>query len=171
MLRIVTMNNIKQIKGYEGLYTISTNGDVFSLYTNKKLKIANNGNGYMSVMLYKNKIGTRFYIHRLVGLHFIENYDNKPQINHKDGDKSNNNVDNLEWCTILENSIHSYKELGRIGVRGEDNKLSKLSTDDIVYIKNNKDKYLQRELASKFNVNVVTIGDILRGRTWCHIRV
>jgi hypothetical protein len=63
--------------------------------------------------LSKNGINSIKLIHKLVALHFIDNPNNKPQINHKDGNKKNNYVDNLEWCTCKQNIIHSYKILKR----------------------------------------------------------
>ena len=64
----------------------------------------NNGKGYFMVCLYKNKTHKYYLIHRLVALTFISNPDNLPCVNHKDEDKSNNRVDNLEWCTVKYNS-------------------------------------------------------------------
>lgn len=92
----------KDIKGFEGKYQVSNYGNVKSLnyrHTGKEqlLKPILQNNGYFCVMLYKpNK---RFLIHRLVAEAFIPNHDNLPQVNHKDEDKTNNYVVNLEWCT------------------------------------------------------------------------
>ena len=88
----------KDIKGYEGLYQISSHGRVKSLFRYKKiLKPALQTKGYFYVSLCKpNK---NFTIHRLVAEAFIPNPDNLPCVNHKDEDKTNNHVDNLEWCT------------------------------------------------------------------------
>lgn len=111
----------KDIKDYEGLYQVSNLGRVKSLsktlwngvgYFESKERILVPGkdkDGYLQVGLYKNKKRKSFKIHRLVGQHFILNEENKPEINHKDGDKQNNNVNNLEWVTSSENSTHAYK--------------------------------------------------------------
>ena len=78
-----------------------------------KIPTSNNaGKGYLYVDLYKNGERKRFYIHRLVAKTFIPNPENKPFINHKDGNPRNNNVDNLEWCTPIENVEHASKVLG-----------------------------------------------------------
>lgn len=95
------------IKEYKGLYQISNFGRVKSFYNNKEgsiLKPYMNNYGYMSVKLYKNKISKNFKIHKLVAETFIPNINNYPCINHKDENKQNNKVDNLEWCTYKYNN-------------------------------------------------------------------
>lgn len=87
----------KDIPGYEGLYAIEDDGKVWS-YKRGMYRKAGDVNGYKQVILYKEGVQKHFYIHRLVAEAFIPNPDNLPQINHKDENKANNNVDNLEWC-------------------------------------------------------------------------
>lgn len=65
--------------------------------------------GYYQIVLYKNGKAKRFQIHRLVAKAFIKNFENKPAVNHIDGNKLNNIVDNLEWCTLSENTLHAYR--------------------------------------------------------------
>lgn len=94
----------KDIKDYEGLYQVSNLGRVYSIRNNKILKPKLNKCGYLSVNLkYKGSRVTKS-IHRLVSQAFIENPYNFPQVNHKDEDKTNNCVDNLEWCTAKYNN-------------------------------------------------------------------
>ena len=99
----------KDIKNYEGLYEVSNYGNVRSLKFGKirYLKPANNGNGYNDVILCKNGQKKHFKVHRLVANAFIENPNNYPQINHKDEDKTNNKVENLEWCDNQYNTRYS----------------------------------------------------------------
>lgn len=101
------------VKGYEGLYEVSSFGRVRSLGKggsgNSKMRIMNNSYdiyGYLVVGLYKNGKQKQFKVHRLVAEAFIPNWFNDTQINHIDEDKTNNHIDNLEWCSPKENSNH-----------------------------------------------------------------
>lgn len=94
----------KPIKGYEGLYEVSSLGNVKSLRRNVFLKPGRKESGYLIVSLYKHNSGKNFYVHRLVAEAFIPNPDNLPIINHKDEVKTNNCVDNLEWCDYKYNN-------------------------------------------------------------------
>lgn len=103
----------KDIDGYEGLYKVSSYGNVLSLKycgSNRKHLLAPNidHRGYLMAHLSKRGKTKTFKIHRLVASAFIPNPDNLPQVNHKDGDKLNNCVDNLEWCTCSYNVKHAY---------------------------------------------------------------
>lgn len=99
----------KPIEGYFGRYEISNFGNVKSVYNNGKTKILKpriNFKGYARVSLSSNYKRKEFCVHRLVGMAFIENKENKPQINHKNGIKLDNRLNNLEWVTAKENCIH-----------------------------------------------------------------
>lgn len=115
----------KPVIGYEGLYLVSNTGNVKSIAKNKVFALCYDNYGYPIVSLTKNKKAKTKTVHRLVALAFIPNPDKKPQVNHIDGNKSNNSVENLEWATNRENVVHSFKQLGRIGVRGGRHPISK----------------------------------------------
>lgn len=105
----------KNITGYEGLYQVSNYGRVKSFHNNKETilkQFFNRKNEqYLRVGLSKNKKKTAHLVHRLVAEAFIENQDNKEQINHIDGNPSNNYVENLQWATPSENSQHAHDTL------------------------------------------------------------
>lgn len=101
----------KPIKDFEGLYEVDDLGNVYSVRRNKIMSPVIINSGYYTVKLSKNKILTRYLIHRLVAQAFLDNPDNLPCVNHKDEDKTNNSVDNLEWCTYQYNN--SYNDKGR----------------------------------------------------------
>lgn len=111
----------KSINGYEGFYEVSNLGNVRSVdrisngrtYSGRVLLKGLNKKGYEQVTLSKGDKQKTKSVHILVGIAFIPNPDNKPQINHKDGVKTNNNIDNLEWNTNSENNTHAYNVLKR----------------------------------------------------------
>lgn len=97
------MFKLQDISGYEGLYAVSTDGRVYSYRKKRFMKPQPEVDGYLFVYLIKDKHGTFHKIHRLVAQTYIPNPENKPQVNHKDEDPTNNDVSNLEWVTPKEN--------------------------------------------------------------------
>lgn len=142
----------KDIKGYEKLYQISNIGRVKSLDRILKCRVKNkithnrkrlgkilkpriNHKGYICYVLCKNGKCKSYIAHRIVAIHFLSNSYNKPEVNHKDGNKQNNKVSNLEWCTTQENVQHSFK-IGKSKVQsGRKNNFYK--GDILVFDKNN----------------------------------
>ena len=117
------MEEWKDIKGYEGIYQVSSYGRVRSLdriverkgkgdffIKGRVLTQSDDTNGYMKVSLTKHDQKRTFKVHRLVAIHFLDNPNNLPCVNHKDENKLNNNVDNLEWCTKAYNNSYETKD-------------------------------------------------------------
>lgn len=120
---------IKDLIGYEGKYKISSEGFIISLFTHKRLFEKIVSGGYVQVRLC-NGFGEHKYksVHRLIALHFLPNPDNLIDVNHKDGIKTNNQLENLEWCSHSENMLHCYNVIKtRIGIGKK--KIQCLNTD------------------------------------------
>ena len=103
------MEEFKDIKSYEGLYKVNKQGEVYSYITNKKIKGSIDSNDYRQMHLSKNGEHKKKSLHRIVAEAFLPNPNNLPEVNHKDGNKLNNSVDNLEWCSSSYNQIHAFK--------------------------------------------------------------
>lgn len=100
----------KPVVGFEGLYEVSNHGRIRSSYRGGKLLNGNvDGRGYNRVWLWKNRVKSKHSLHRLVIIAFIENPNNHPCINHIDGNKLNNALKNLEWCSYQQNTRHAFK--------------------------------------------------------------
>lgn len=165
----------KPIKKYEGLYSASNNGRIKSLnYKNKNIEKPLNPTkqscGYLKVELYKHGKSKVYYVHRLVAETFIQNPNNLPQVNHKDGNKQNNNIDNLEWVTPSQNQIHAVKN----GLHAPSYFKGKFSSESL-----NSKQVLQYDLEGNFiklwhcradvarfyNCNESSVNNCVSGRT------
>jgi hypothetical protein len=125
----------KPVKGYEGIYEVSNFGNVKN---NVKVLSLRVNRGYQYITLYKDGKTSSKAVHRLVAIAFIPNAKSKPEVNHIDGDKLNNHINNLEWCTPSENAIHAYAT----GLKkprkasGELNENAKLTRKEVIEIRN-----------------------------------
>ncbi|MGL5690294.1 MAG: NUMOD4 domain-containing protein [Bacteroidales bacterium] len=115
----------KDVVGYEGNYKVSNFGEVYSLISNKMMKLSEDRYGYLYVELSKNGMRKKHKIHRLVSFAFLKVEETKDSINHKDENKKNNRVDNLEWCNVMYNNHYNNrykileKEINQFSISGE----------------------------------------------------
>lgn len=149
-------------------YLVYPNGKIWSNYKHDFLVPQDNGTGYMKVLLQIKGKPKNIYVHRLIALLFIPNPSCFSEINHIDGNKKNNTIDNLEWCTEAENKRHAVKT--GLTLKGERNHEHKLTEEQVKtirseYVRGSKDKN-QRALAKKYNVSQTAIRYILNGRNW-----
>jgi hypothetical protein len=96
----------RPVVGYEGLYEVSCDGNVYSRHTGKDLKLKLSIYGYNRIVLHKEGEGKNYQVHRLVAQAFIPNPENKPQVDHINRNKTDNRVENLRWVTCSENCIN-----------------------------------------------------------------
>lgn len=172
----------KDIPGYENFYQANPRGFIKSISKylrikngfrrTKELIIANtdNGEGYLICSLSKNKVRKSILLHRLIALTFIPNPLNLPEVNHKDGNKFNNDIDNLEWCTRQENIDHSWskKLTNCIGESHHNSKLNNISVKEIRE-KYASGKYSYSQLGLEYNTNMYNIRNVVKRLTWNHI--
>lgn len=173
----------RDIEGFEGLYKVSDRGNVKSLDREvwdsrgyfKKLKGKNLTNvlmkiGYLSVTLTKEGKQYKRYVHDLVCESFHAKGKHHECINHINGIKTDNRVDNLEWTTYSENNKHAYAQNLKCN-RGENQSRHKLKEEDVLKIREMYEKggHTHRGLAEVYNVDHSTIGKITRRDIWTHI--
>ena len=155
----------KDIEGYEGLYQVSNYGRVRSLdryvkqnHNTKQLKKGKiikqqkGHKGYLILSLCKDKKRKTFKVHRLVAQAFIPNLENKPQVNHINGDKTDNRIENLEWATNGENGLHAYKNGLRPNVKS------------VICINTGEKYYSTREAGRKTNTDHSDISKCCQGK-------
>lgn len=169
----------KPIAGYDGLYEISNKGNVMARerlvtflgrwgwqttkFDRRMMKISRTNGGYCYVSLSKNSNPRKYLIHRLVMSAFVG--DSDLQVNHKDGDKNNNCIDNLEYCTSQQNLLHCTRGLKK--KIGEGSGTSKLKANDINAIRN--DRRLLKEIANDYGVTPQAIWLVKARKNWAHI--
>jgi hypothetical protein len=164
------------IQGFEERYKISNKGVIISF--NRK-SLQNNPDkmnpyidtvGYRSVSLHENGKPKYMRLHRLLCIHFLPNPNNYPFVNHKDGNKLNSCLSNLEWCTAKQNLNHA-TEMGLINNRGEGSFHAKLKNEDVIELRRlrSEDKWTQLEIAKKYNISRRHVSDIVNRVCWHHI--
>ncbi len=165
----------KDVVGYEGLYSVTADGRIWSYgkcnnnQNGKYLKLANHHTGYATVSLRKNKRRHTLVVHRIVAIALLPNPLLLPQINHKNGVKTDNRIGNLEWCTGSQNKLHAHRVLGVKNVCGSAHKNSKLSEEDVRKIKAEIGKVSYRQLGFKYKISGNIIRNIALGKAWRHV--
>ena len=170
------MREINYSKIKKGLYSIEEDGRIYSHFNKRYMKTSIDKDGYLTISLRNNKNGySRFGVHRLLLIAFnpIENMENM-QVNHKDGNKLNNNLSNLEWVTCEENLKHARENnLNNIfGAKGEKHPNRRISEKEAKeIIKLNKEGYIKSEILIKVpNSTKNIINSIIHNRTWKHLK-
>lgn len=157
----------RNIAGYEGFYQVSNKGRVKSLKWagGKIMKLSEVGGGYLGTNFYNHSLHA-VRVHQLVAEAFIPNSENKPCVNHIDGNKKNNCVENLEWATYSENILHAHRNDLIKAKKGSEVYNAKLTDEQVNYIRENYKPYDKnfggRALAKKFSVTPTTISLVVR---------
>ena len=172
----------KNIKGYEGLYQISNMTRIKSLrrtslwgiqkitLPERILKTGTNEHGYLVAYLNTDGRKKNFLVHRLLADAFLPKVIDKNFLNHKNGNKLDNRLENLEWCTISENAIHAYKTGLKLPIRGERHKLAKLSDKKVLEMRKLRELgATQVELSKMYNVSRRAVRNVLSYLSWKHI--
>jgi hypothetical protein len=156
---------MKPIRDYENLYSITEDGIVYSHINKKYLKPVKQHTGYATANLYKNGKMKVYTIHRLVANAFLDKPQNLNTVNHKDFNKLNNHVSNLEWCTNQYNIKHS-RSTGICS--GEKNPNSKLKETEVLEIRSKykNGNYTYAMLSNEYGVGKVYIGRIINNKVW-----
>jgi hypothetical protein len=159
---------------YEG-YSVNEHGDVFSTKFNKvvKLKGINHSRGYLMINIWNNNQRKGMLVHRLIAETFIPNLENKPEVNHKNGIKWDNRVQNLEWNTPKENMSHAYATGLKVASPslGEKHGMAKLTEEQVLEIRKlySTKKYTLIVLGKMFDVGIAQISKIVNNKLWKHI--
>lgn len=140
-------------------YEITVDGEVINRHNGRKVKPQPNGKGYLRVSIGKRLM----FVHRLVAEKYVPNPECKPQVNHKDGDKTNNKANNLEWVTNSENREHAVAN--GLQIHGNKCPWSKLDTEKVQFIKSHPE-ISNEEFAKLFDVTRSTISSVRKRKSW-----
>lgn len=160
----------KPVSGFEGRYSVSCSGEVYSLRRDLIMSPQFSADGYPVVALYKKEGVKLCKVHRLVARAFVENSEGKEEVNHIDGNKTNNLVVNLEWVTRSENLKHAYRT-GLACNKGTNNPQSKVTEKEVREIRRLKkeEHFSLRDLAIKYNIARSTVSAIVNYKTWVEV--
>jgi len=164
------ISNKGNLRGKERIAKSSIQKSGFRVIAPKAKAVQDNGNGYKQIYVQIERKRILLYVHRIVAKYFIDNPLGKNEVNHKDGNKANNHVENLEWCSKKENVKHAI-DLGLIK-KGEKVYCSKLTESNVLAIRRLfriNPMFNKSKVASKFNVKDTTIHKIIKNQRWKHI--
>lgn len=166
---------ILKIPNFDEDYRADNTGNIYSFRFNKikKLKQCNNLKGYKIVKLCQNKKPKTYLVSRLIAKTFLKNYSEELEVNHIDGNKENNNINNLEMCTHKENVQHAFN-LGLkngIHLRGINNPNNKLTVEEVAQIRDlsRKKIFSQREIAKLYGIHQSSVSLILNQLNWSYL--
>lgn len=153
----------RELEGFDE-YFIADDGSIY--HNNRKLKTTLDKDGYVQIGITVNRKTKTMKVHRLVAKAFISNPNDLKEVNHIDGDKQNNSVGNLEWCSHAENLAHaSANKLFRYGEQHQNSKLSQQNANEIRKL-HSEGNFTQKELAKKFGTTPMVVNRIVRGMTY-----
>jgi len=174
----------KDIEGYDGYYKVSNEGNVKSLdrivlgnrgskcrRVGRPMKLRVEKNGYVRVALSSDGKNIKFSVHRLVGIAFLDNKKGLPEINHIDGNKENNNVENLEWCSSRDNQLHAFASGLQRKRLGSELHQTKITEDNVRDIRNmwGSGKHKQYEIAKKYNLHPQYVSLVIHRKRWGYV--
>lgn len=170
----------KDIRGYTGLYQVSNTGKVKSLSKSwiggtgglrtkpDTILAQTNSNNYLAVNLRKDGKAKRYSVHTLVGKEFVDGYKPGLEINHKDGNKNNNNDWNLEWVTSKQNKQHGLSQGLYDNIINENSRFAKITKEDVIKIKHLIKNHTQKKVAQMFNITQSNVSYIVNNKSWKH---